>query len=54
MIRMVMSLIMKVLIDLIFDVIDMNTARDAKKISKKLMPIAWHPTRWWGWCMSED
>ena len=21
--------------------------------SKKLMPVAWHPTRWWGWCLSE-
>ena len=18
------------------------------------MPVAWHPDRWWGWCMSED
>ena len=18
------------------------------------MPVAWHPTRWWDWCMSED
>ena len=18
------------------------------------MPVAWHPTRWWGWCMSEN
>ena len=18
------------------------------------MSIAWHPTEWWGWCLSED
>ena len=18
------------------------------------MSVAWHPTRWWGWCMEED
>ena len=18
------------------------------------MPVAWHPTRWWEWCMSEN
>ena len=25
-----------------------------KKISKELMPIAWHPKRWRDWCLSED
>ena len=24
------------------------------KIKKELMPIAWHPSRYWDWCMSED
>ena len=23
-------------------------------ISEELMPIAWHPERWWNFCMSED
>ena len=18
------------------------------------MPVAWHPNRWWDWCLSED
>ena len=18
------------------------------------MPVAWHPNKWWDWCMSED
>ena len=25
-----------------------------KKISKELMPIAWHPKRWWNFSISED
>ena len=25
-----------------------------KKIEKELMSIAWHPSRWWDWCMPED
>ena len=24
------------------------------KIKDELMPIAWHPSRWWDWCMSEE
>ena len=30
--------------------------RKAQKaqIKKELMPIAWHPSRYWDWCMSED
>ena len=24
------------------------------KIKEELMSIAWHPSRWWDWCMSED
>ena len=24
-----------------------------KEISKELMPVAWHATRWWDWCMAE-
>ena len=24
------------------------------KIKKELMPITWHPSRYWDWCMSED
>ena len=30
--------------------------RKAQKVSIKeeLMPIAWHPSRWWDWCVPED
>ena len=24
------------------------------KIKEELLLIAWHPSRWWDWCMSED
>ena len=23
-------------------------------ISKELIAVAWHPKRWWDWCLSED
>ena len=23
-------------------------------IKKELMRVAWHPSRWWDWCVSED
>ena len=23
-------------------------------INEELMPTAWHPSRWWNWCVSED
>ena len=23
-------------------------------IKEELLPIAWHPSRYWDWCMSED
>ena len=25
-----------------------------KKIYEELLPVAWHPTRQWVWCMSQD
>ena len=25
-----------------------------KELSEELMAVAWHPDRWWVWCMSED
>ena len=30
--------------------------RKAQKasIKEELMPIAWHPSRWWDWCVPED
>ena len=30
--------------------------RKAQKaqVKKELLPIAWHPSSWWDWCVSED
>ena len=43
------------MLDLMLGVIDKNNARHVKKeISKELIPVAWHRTRWWDWCISED
>ena len=25
-----------------------------EEIDRKLMPIAWHPEKWWDWCILED
>ena len=35
---------------------DAYKKRKAQKtqIEKELMPIAWHPSRWWDWCVSND
>ena len=24
------------------------------KIKEELVPTAWHPSRWWNWCVPED
>ena len=35
--------------------IKFENCKDLKKmISEELMPIAWHPKRFWNFCMSED
>ena len=31
-----------------------NAKHLKKKVSEELMPIAWHPKRWWKFCMSEE
>ena len=25
-----------------------------KELNEELMPVAWHPNRWWEWCISDD
>ena len=25
-----------------------------KELNEKLILVAWHPNRWWDWCVSED
>ena len=42
--------------DKFFEWYDGYKKRKAQKasIKKELMPIAWHPSRYWDWSMSED
>ena len=42
--------------DKLFEWYDGYKKRKAQKaqIKKELMPIAWHPSRYWDWCMSGD
>ena len=42
--------------DKFFECNDGYKKRKAQKasIKEELMPIAWHPSRWWDWCMPED
>ena len=44
------------LLDLLLDVTDITNVKyvKTKKINKKFMPIAWHPTRVWDLCMTKD
>ena len=39
-----------------FEWYDGYKKRKAQKasITEELLPIAWHPLRYWDWCMSED
>ena len=35
--------------------LEKNISEEFKKnISEELMAIAWHPKRWWAWCLPED
>ena len=31
-----------------------NQRKACKKDSKEVMPVPWHLSKWWDWCMSED
>ena len=42
--------------DKFFERYDGYKKRKAQKasIKEELLPIAWHPSRYWDWCMSEE
>ena len=41
--------------DLWLDILNLKKRKALKtKINEELMPIAWHPKRWWNFGMSED
>ena len=31
-----------------------NVRPKKQKIKEELLPIAWHPSRWWDWCVPND
>ena len=34
---------------------DCNQRKNQKvQVKEKLLPVAWHPSRWWNWCVPED
>ena len=52
---MKMILILLFLSDFWHGITNLKTAKHLKKrITEKLMPIAWHSKTWWIFCMSED
>ena len=54
MILMMITLKLLLMIDLRPGVTDTNNARHIKKdISKELMALAWHPTKWRDYCMTK-
>ena len=42
------------MLDLLLSIIDLKITHQVKNKYAKTMPVAWHVTRWWGWCKSED
>ena len=35
-------------------IVNLKNAKHLKYISEQLMSIAWHPKKWWNFCMSGD
>ena len=35
-------------------ILNLKNVKHLKKKNEELMPIVWHPKRWWNCCMSED
>ena len=51
-----MKTIMLMMMGLLSDMLERVTKNlGSKSFNKKdLMPTAWHPSRWWDWCMTGD
>ena len=52
----IVMMMMMMMMMIFFKWYDGYKKRKAQKASIKedLMPIAWHPLRWWDWCVPED
>ena len=52
---MKMILILLFLTDFWLELLALKNVKHFKKmISEELIPIVWHPKRWWNFCVSED
>ena len=51
---MKMILILLLLSDFWLVIVNLKNAKQLKKISEELMPIVWHPKRWWNFCLSDN
>ena len=49
-----MILILLFLSDFWLGILNFKNAKHLKEIGEELMPIGWHPKKWWDWCVSED
>ena len=47
-----MAIIISIMIVLLSGMMVIKKAKAKSK--EELLPIAWHPSRHWDWCMSED
>ena len=45
---------MKELSNFWLGIVKLKNEKHLKKESKELMPIAWHPQRWWNFCMKDN
>ena len=54
-IMMNMIQILLFLSELLLGIVNLKKWKALKKeLNEELMPVAWHPNRWWNFCMSED
>ena len=43
------------MLDFWLGILNLEKNKELKNgLSEELMPVAWHPNRWWDCCMSED
>ena len=43
-----------IMLDSQVGIINLNKSKHPKKINEELMPVVWHPTRQWYWCLPEN
>ena len=50
-----MMLTLLFMLDFQLGILNLKNAEELKeKISEELMQVAWHPNRWWKFCVPED